>query len=394
MKNLKTNKRILSYLICFSLLAFVNISCETENEIDQIIEASEIEKTSSITMAKKGARANFKRTRLKKRSNGLYRASIIVNNDNKNEVSAIALEIEAKKGVLNETKTYYLEYYTSIKNEKYFTFPDIKFDGKELENQEVVTNITLLDANKKPIYTKTGDICVLSGLSKANIRKRSPSIFLYPKSSQLRLTAEIENNEDNEVAAVEVSVSDLYGNTVKDKTEPKKGKNKDKMLLFVLNENGEIGIEDKILRTQFTLKDLFGDVISIFREEVTVESDIKIGSSKIELRPNGLISASIKIKKDTENQVNSIMLQIEKEEGLVSEPLTYILKDYESIKNIKYFTFNGLKFDNDDIVGKEVSIKITLLDNNQRPIGKLFAERRAEVLKANYKSQKLSDMEG
>ena len=487
MKVLKSNNRVLSYLICFSLLAFVNISCNENEDLESFIEASEKEKAAATTMAKgnikrtrlkkrrnglyktiasiknneensqvntialqiekqdaktyilnldkenKNARtfsfdeikiegeelvgkeitvnltlldsnqkqigeiisetitvtgpkvrSNYKRTKIKKRPNGLYRSSIVVNNDTENTVSTVALEIEAKKGLIAETKTYYLDYFTTVKGKKYYTYADIKFENPDVVNQEVNIKVTLLDADKKPISTSTGTT-VIAGLSNANIKrtrlKKRPN-GLY------KMTAEIENNEDNEVAEVAVSVSDLQGNTTTFNVNPNKNN--------TINTNFSFekeSISEKMSVT-YLLRDFYGEIINRFKEEVTVESNIKIGSSKIKLRPNGLISASINIKKDTENQVNTIKLQIEKEEGLVSETLIYILKDYESIKNIKYFTFYGLKFDNDDIVGKEVNIKITLLDNNQKPIGKPYVERRVEILKAKYNTDKMRDMEG
>ena len=41
MKNLKNTHRVLTYLICFSLLAFVNISCNEEDELENMIEEKE-----------------------------------------------------------------------------------------------------------------------------------------------------------------------------------------------------------------------------------------------------------------------------------------------------------------------------------------------------------------
>ncbi len=494
MKVLKSNNRVLAYLICFSLLAFVNISCNENEDLESFIEASEKEKFAAKTMAKgnikrtrvkkrpngmyktvvsiknneensqvstialeiekqdglikesktyilnldkenKNARtfsfdeikiegeelvgkeitvnltlldsnqkqigeiisetitvtgpkirANIKRTRVKQRTNGMYRSSIVVNNDTDNTVSTVALEIESKKGLIPETKTYYLDYFTTVKGKKYYTYADIKFENPDVVNQEVNIKVTLLDTDKKPISTSTGTT-VIAGLSNANIKTGRTRMKQRP-NGLYKMTAEIENNEDNDVAEVEITVNDLQGNTTTFNVNPNKNN--------TINTNFSFEKEtiSEKMSVTYLLRDFYGEIINRFKEEVTVESNIKIGSSKIKLRPNGLISASINIKKDTENQVNTIKLQIEKEEGLVSETLIYILKDYESIKNIKYFTFYGLKFDNDDIVGKEVNIKITLLDNNQKPIGKPYVERRVEILKAKYNTDKMRDMEG
>jgi hypothetical protein len=267
MKNLKRNNRILSYIICFSLLAFVNISCN-ENDDLEIIEESETNKKEALAeaMAKGG---NIKRTRMKERSNGLYRASIVVNKDNKDEVSTIALEIEKKEGVLNETKTYYLDYYTTVKKDKYYTFADIKFDGKELDNQEVTVNITLLGANKKPISIATETITI-EGLSKATISKRNinPSIFFYPKSTRLGLTADIDNNEDNDVAEAAITIDDLQGNRTFFNVAPKKNNTIKTDFSF------EKETISKQMNVTIILKDFYGDEISTFKEEVSVTSGI------------------------------------------------------------------------------------------------------------------------
>jgi hypothetical protein len=390
MKKLKSNNRILFYLICFSLLAFVNISCETENELESFIEASEVSEeieTSSKSMAK----GNIKRTRLKQRRNGLYRTSIVVNNDPKNTVSIIALEIAAKKGFINETKTYYLNYFTTVKKEKYYTFADIKFENPNIVNQEVNIKVTLLDADKKAISTST-TTTVIEGLSNANIKrtrlkKRSNGMY--------KMTAEIENNEENDVAEVAVSVYDLYGNSAKDKTKPKNTKNNDPMLLFLLNEKGEIAIKGKVFKVIYTLTDLYGDVMNTFEEEITVESDIKIGKIILKEISTGLYTALVTVKRDNENQVNTIALEIEKEEGFITEPKNYALKYLKTIKGVKHYTFDSVKFENKEKVNQEITLKITLLDVNSNLLEKpkrVRVSKRQERIRAAYK-ERLSSKE-
>mgnify|MGYP005648307551 CR=1 FL=1 len=82
MKVLKSNNRVLSYLICFSLLAFVNISCNENDDLESFIEASQKEKVAAKKMAKANIRTG--RAKLKQRRNGLYRVSVVVHKDNKN----------------------------------------------------------------------------------------------------------------------------------------------------------------------------------------------------------------------------------------------------------------------------------------------------------------------
>ncbi|MFY9241644.1 MAG: hypothetical protein WAO74_01305 [Polaribacter sp.] len=327
MKKLKRNNRILSYLICFSLLAFVNISCN-ENDDLEILEESETNKKEALTesMAKKGIKTG--RSRMKKRSNGLYRASIVVNNDNKDEVSTIALAIEKKEGVLNETKTYYLDYYTTVKNEKYYTFADIKFDGKDLENQEVTIKVTLLDANKKPISTSTGTTTI-AGLSKANIKRTR---LKERRNGLYKMSAEIENNEDNEVATIAVKVNDLQGNTTTFNTTLKNNNTINADFSFE-----KASISQKMSVT-YVLKDFYGDEINTFKEEVSLESNLKVGKVSLNKNSNGLYTTVVAIKNDTENEIEKISLTIEKEEGIAEKTITYDLKYFKTKKGIKYYT--------------------------------------------------------
>ena len=77
MKTIKSNYRIFTYIICFSFLAVTQISCETNDDFEEMIEQSAKEEAFSKTMAK----ANIKRTRMKQRRNGLYKTSVVVNNE-------------------------------------------------------------------------------------------------------------------------------------------------------------------------------------------------------------------------------------------------------------------------------------------------------------------------
>lgn len=448
MKNLKSKTRILTSIICFSLLAFVNISCETENEIEEIIEASEKTETFGKTMAKEDAshkmaesnrafahfgrkRTKSKRyiftviantesindlgfvaveiekkegfikenqtyilslkketeidkkfesediiidndniigqelnvnitfldsnqkpieesssrkiivssekvnyikttTEIKKRTNGLYRGIVKIKNKNKNIVTSVALEIEKSEGVIFENKTYYLEYYTTFKGERYYTFPDIKFENPDIENREIIVNITLLDENKKPIYTRIGDICVLSGLSKANIKRTR---LKERRNGLYKMTAEIENNDENEVAEVEFTFSDLLcGSTVHLKTIPEK----DNTLAAVFGFEKELC--GNTINVTAVLKDFYGDVINTFKEEVTVSSNLKVDKAIFKENSNGLYTTLITIKNDNKNEIEKISLTIEKEEGVAEKTITYDLKYLKTKGGIKYYT--------------------------------------------------------
>ncbi len=367
MKTFSKKRRILASIICFSLLVFVNIGCETENEIDEILQAKEqLEKTESKTKAKKGIKTG--RTRIKQRRQNptsYFRASIIVNNDNKDEVSTIALEIESKKGVLNETETYYLDYYTTVKKDKYYTFADIKFDGKDLDNQEITVNITLLDAKKKPISTSTTTI-LIEGLSKATIGKsnRNPSIFFYPKSTRLGLTADIDNNEDNDVAEAGITINDLQGNTTSFNVAPKKNNTIKTDFSF------EKETISKQMNVTIILKDFYGDEISTFKEEVSLESNLKVGKATIKQNSNGLYDVLVKVKKDAESQVNTVFLEIKKQEG-ISKDFTATLKYSATKKDVKFFTIEDVTL-NIKKKSNELVAEITLLDKNKKNLGSWF----------------------
>ena len=349
MKNLKRNNRILSYIICFSLLAFVNISCN-ENDDLEILEESETIKKEALSeaMAKKGIKTG--RSRIKRRPNGLYRASIVVNKDNKDEVSTIALEIEKKEGVLNETKTYYLDYYTTVKKDKYYTFADIKFDGKELDNQEVTVNITFLDANKKPISTST-ETTTIAGLSNANIKPGRTRIK-QRRDGLYKMSAAIENDDDNEVAAIEVKVNDLQGNTATFNATPKNNNTINADFSF------EKASTAQKMSVTYVLKDFYGDEINTFKEEVRLESDIKIGKASFNENSNGLYDAFVSIKNDTENEIEKISLTIEKEEGIADKTITYDLKYLKTAKGVKYFTTEKVTLIDSKV--KEIPVIVTI----------------------------------
>ena len=214
-------------------------------------------------------RSNYKRTKIKKRPNGVYRSSVVVNNDTENTVSTVALEIEAKKGLIPETKTYYLDYFTTVKGKKYYTYADIKFENPDVVNQEVNIKVTLLDADKKPISTSTGTT-VIAGLSNANI-KPGRTRMKKRRNGLYKMTAEIDNNEDNEVADVEISANDLQGNTTNFNAIPKKNST------IKANFSFEKETDSNKMSTTFILKDFYGEIINRFKEEVTL-STILIGN--------------------------------------------------------------------------------------------------------------------
>jgi hypothetical protein len=327
MKTIKSKFRVLTYLICFSFLAVTQISCENNDDFEEIIEQTDKVKKAE---AQNAAKANIKRTRLKRRPNSLYRTTVKVK-DNNNEVSAVALEIEKKEGFINETKTYNLAYFTTIKGEKYYTFGDIKFENKEIENQEITVNITFLDAKKEVIGNST-DVITVSGLAKANI-KTGRTRMKERRNGLYKLTTEIEDPE-NVVAAVELTVTDLKGNNATINTAP--------------NNNNTIKADfsfqkESIANTFLvisSLKDMFGDVVGESKEEVEVEieSSYKIGKVLFNQTSEGLYTALVTLKNDTENDVEKITLTVEKGEGIADKTITYDLKYLNTEKGVKYYT--------------------------------------------------------
>jgi hypothetical protein len=220
----------------------------------------------SRTMIVSDEKVNYIRTstNIKQRANGLYRSTVVLKDKN-NEVNSVALEIEKKEGFIKETKTYYLDYFTTLKGEKHYTFGDIKFENKEIENQEITVNITFLDAKKEVIGNST-DVITVAGLANANI-KTGRTYLKQRRSGLYKLTTEIEDPE-NEVAAVELTVTDLKGNNATINTAPK-------------NNNtikADFSFQKESIANTFlvisSLKDLFGDVIGEFKEEVVISSDI------------------------------------------------------------------------------------------------------------------------
>jgi len=360
MKNSKTNNRILSYIICFSLLAFVNISCN-ENDHLEILEESKINKKEALVevMAKKGIKTG--RTRIKRRSNGLYRASIVVNKDNKDQVSTIALAIEKKEGVLNETKTYYLDYYTTVKKDKYYTFADIKFDGKDLDNQEVTVNITLLDGNKKPISTTT-ETTTIASLSKANIKRTR---IKERRNGLYKMSAAIENDDDNDVTEVAISVSDLQGNTATFNTTPKNNNTINADFSF------EKASTSQKMSVTYVLKDFCGDEINTTKEEVSLESNIikkpvltqnkdgKTFSLNIPLLKKGLGKDFKKLKINA--TIKAINDGSDAEKFIDGESFNF----QEVTKGKVIYENNNIIFMKpNNVIGKQYAVQITVADAN------------------------------
>ena len=262
MKTIKSKFRVLTYLICFSFLAVTQISCENNNDFEEIIEQTDKVKKAE---AKTAAKANIKRTRLKQRSNGLYRAIIVINNSKKEPavpLGAVLMEIESG----SEAKTYILDYFVTENKVDYYTFAEIKLDDKDIENQEVSVNITFLDA-KKEVISKTSEVVVVEGLAKANI-KTGRTRMKQRRNGLYKLTTEIEDPE-NVVAQVELITTDSKGNTTTANAKPKDNG----MLLFLLNQDGEIAIQGKIYNN-YIIKDIFEDVIGTYKEEITVSTGI------------------------------------------------------------------------------------------------------------------------
>jgi hypothetical protein len=355
-------------------LAFVNISCNENDDLESFIETSEKEKAAAKTMAK----GNIKRTRMKERRNGLYRISVVVDKDNKNTVSTVALEIESKKGLIPETKTYYLDYFTTIKGKKYYTYADIKFENPDVVNQEVNIKVTLLDADKKPISTSTGTT-VIAGLSNANI-KPSRTRIKQRRNGLYKMTAEIDNNEDNEVADVEISANDLQGNTTTFNTNPNKNN----------TINANVSFEKESTANKFVisyiLKDMFGDVVGESKEEVLLTPNFKIGKVSLNRTSEGLYTALVKVKNDTGNDVDKVTVTIEKGEGIAEETITYDLTYLKTKKGVKFYTNQKVALIESNIKKIPVVVKIyapyeNVVISHKILIEKDLEKQRQEILK-------------
>ncbi|PQJ77462.1 uS7 family ribosomal protein [Polaribacter glomeratus] len=204
----------------------------------------------------KAPRISFRRamkTTIASRINNSYRSTVILK-DKDNEVSSISLEIEQKEGFIKETKTYYLAYFTTLKGEKYYTFGDIKFENREIENQEVTVNITLLDA-KKEVISKTTEVVVVAGLVNTSIKEGSSTIK-QNKDGVCVFSANLEKSEE-ELNEIEILIEKLpKGEKIVNfkLTTPKNDR-----INSSFNYNGK----SESLYITYTLKDMFGDVIYI-----------------------------------------------------------------------------------------------------------------------------------
>ena len=265
MNTFKNKTRILTYLICFSVLSLINISCENNDDFEEIIEQTDKVKKAE---AKNAAKANIKtgRTRVKQRPNGLYRTAVTVKDKN-NEVNAVALEIEQKEGFIKETKTYYLKYFTTINGEKYFTNGDIKFENKEIDNQDITVNITLLDAKKQPIGKTTTEVVTVAGLANANVKIES-ILIKQDFNGLCKLTAKTDGL-NTELHQIEIQLeSTQEGNKITsfEVTSQKNGRIKSS---FKYDGNS------KLLSMNYIFKDIFGDVLYKGEKKLVRASVIK-----------------------------------------------------------------------------------------------------------------------
>ena len=265
MNTFKNKTRILTYLICFSVLSLINISCENNDDFEEIIEQTDKVKKAE---AKNAAKANIKtgRTRVKQRPNGLYRTAVTVKDKN-NEVNAVALEIEQKEGFIKETKTYYLKYFTTINGEKYFTNGDIKFENKEIDNQDITVNITLLDAKKQPIGKTTTEVVTVAGLANANVKIES-ILIKQDFNGLCKLTAKTDGL-NTELQEIEIQLeSTQEGNKITsfEVTSQKNGRIKSS---FKYDGNS------KLLSMNYIFKDIFGDVLYKGEKKLVRASVIK-----------------------------------------------------------------------------------------------------------------------
>ena len=265
MNTFKNKTRILTYLICFSVLSLINIGCENNDDFEEIIEQTDKVKKAE---AKNAAKANIKtgRTRVKQRPNGLYRTAVTVKDKN-NEVNAVALEIEQKEGFIKETKTYYLKYFTTINGEKYFTNGDIKFENKEIDNQDITVNITLLDAKKQPIGKTTTEVVTVAGLANANVKIES-ILIKQDFNGLCKLTAKTDGL-NTELHQIEIQLeSTQEGNKITsfEVTSQKNGRIKSS---FKYDGNS------KLLSMNYIFKDIFGDVLYKGEKKLVRASVIK-----------------------------------------------------------------------------------------------------------------------
>jgi hypothetical protein len=202
-------------------------------------------------------------TNIKQRSNGFYRSTVVLKDKN-NEVNSVALEIEKKEGFIKETKTYYLDYFTTLKGEKYYTFGDIKFENKEIENQEVTVNITLLDAKKQPIGETTTDVITL--LRRYKNKHKKVQLTKELRRRKHFINATLDTDPENEVTEVALTIDNLKGFTT---TVSSKPKNNTLKTNFISENNN-----DSKFNLTFVFKDMFGDIVGESKEEVVISSNI------------------------------------------------------------------------------------------------------------------------
>ena len=196
----------------------------------------------------------------------MYRTAVTVKDKN-NEVNAVALEIEQKEGFIKETKTYYLKYFTTINGEKYFTNGDIKFENKEIDNQDITVNITLLDAKKQPIGKTTTEVVTVAGLANANVKIES-ILIKQDFNGLCKLTAKTDGL-NTELHQIEIQLeSTQEGNKITsfEVTSQKNGRIKSS---FKYDGNS------KLLSMNYIFKDIFGDVLYKGEKKLVRASVIK-----------------------------------------------------------------------------------------------------------------------
>jgi len=160
---------------------------------------------------------------------------------------------------------------------------------------------------------------------RAKIKKREPSIFFYPSSTRIRVKSEIED-PINEVNQVELTITDFKGNKTSSITKP----NKNKTILLLLNKEGEVSVESKLI-LEYKIKDIFDDIIGEYREDVENETkkskaNIIPNRTRIKRRLKGFYELNAKFR-DPENEVTEIELTLKDFEGKIYNLETKIVKN-------------------------------------------------------------------
>ena len=118
---------------------------------------------------------------------------------------------------------------------------------------------------------------------------------------------------------------------------------------------------------------MFGDVISITKEDINIIYINKIRKVSFNQNSNGLYTSSITLKNDTENDIEKISLTIEKAEGIAKKTIAYDLKYVKTKKGLKYYTNENVSLLDSDV--KEIPVIITIYAKSYTEIVVMRAPR-------------------